>query len=68
MLVNYELEQDWSMIGGLRFDQEAKKWKLQFKLRVGNYQQEVQETRGQLSSIDQTTSELYNCLPEKELR
>ena len=48
MLVNYELEQDWSMIGGLRFDQEAKKWKLQFKLRVGNYQQEVQEIRGHM--------------------
>ena len=68
MLVNYELEQDWSIIGGLGFDQEAKKWKIQFKLRVGNDQQEVQEIRGQLLSIDQTTSELYSCLPETELR
>lgn len=67
-MVNYELEQDWSVIGVLRLDQEAKKWKLEFKLRVGNYEQEVQEIRGQLSSIDHTTSELYSFLPERELR
>lgn len=40
-MVNYELEQDWSVIRVLRLDQEAKKWKLEFKLRVGNYEQEL---------------------------
>ena len=53
-----------------RVDEEVKKWKLYFETRVESLEQDVQDIKGQLSSIQQsipevTNHEPRNCLPDE---